>query len=198
MISPEDVCNKALNYLEVTPISSLDENSIAAIRLKSVFDTVRDEVLAGFPWRFATFFEQPDLIADETIPGWAYLYAIPLKCLSIRKVFLDDTVPDPEELDYRQCISPESLRAAIAVNETDPWIEYTRQVTDPKYWTAPFAGAFSLRLAAEVGAVLTGKPEKSTAALQQYVLMISEAKRLDANAEKVDLTKPSSYESARG
>lgn len=202
MITVVDICNKALNYLQARPIQTIDDNTEEAIRCKAVFDIVRDTVLADHEWEFATYFEDElTLIVDETIPGWDYLYEIPLDCLAIRKLFIDDASTDPDPIEHRRCISPDTLEPAIAVNIESPILEYTMQVTDPKYWTTSFAEALSLKLASEIGAPLTGKSELATQALNLYAIRISEAKRLDAgdrNTEETRKTKrTSSYEDSR-
>ena len=197
MISEVDICNKALNYLQAGAISSLEDNTASAIACRAVFDTMRDSVLADYPWGFATFIEVPTLIASEILIGWSYLYATPIKCLSIRKVFIDDASTNPDPIEYRECLSPTTEVKAIAVNYEDPYVEYTRQITDPAIWSVKFADVLSLRLAAEIGARITGKTEAATEAANRYSLSIGEAKRLDGGSKNVSKTKTSSYENAR-
>jgi hypothetical protein len=198
MISDEDICNKALNYLQVKPIQSLDEGSVEAVRCKSVYASVRDAVLRAHNWPFATFFEQPALITSQTVPGWAYLYTYPLKCLAVRKVFIDTASTDPDEIDHRQVVSPQTIKRAIATNIPDPWLEYTRQIVDPVFFDSLFAEALALKLAAEVGPVLTGNTTMSSQAMNLYVNAISEAKRITGQDKRTTKTKVSSYENVRG
>lgn len=197
MISDVEICNIALNYLQAGPISSMEENSPNAEACRTVFDSMRDSVLADHPWGFATFIETPTLIASEILTGWEYLYAKPTKCLAIRKLFLDDSSTDPDPIEYRECISPTTLVAAIAVNYEDPFLEYTRQITDPTLWSMKFAEALSLRLAAQIGERVTGKADTANLLANRYGLALSEAKRQDAKSKNVTKTRTSSYEDVR-
>ena len=197
MISDVDVCNKALNYLQAGKIESLEDNTAPAIACRTVFDTMRDSVLADYPWSFATSIVLPVLIASEVLIGWEYLYAMPLDCLAIRKLFLDDSSTDPEPIEFRECLSPSTEVRAIAVNFEDPYLEYTRQIVDPALWSVKFSDVLALRLAAEIGARITGKQEYATEATNRYGLAISEAKRLDGGSKRVDKVRTSSYEESR-
>jgi hypothetical protein len=162
-----------------------------------VYDATRDGVLADYPWAFATFIEQPTLIASEILVGWEYLYTVPVKCIAIRKLFLDSSSTDPDPIEHRLCISPDTEVAAIATNDADPYLEYTRRVTDPALWSVKFAESLALRLAAAIGERLTGKESIAKTLLDRYSLSISEAKRQDAIAKRTVKTKTSSYEDAR-
>lgn len=197
MLSVEDICNKALNFLEVSPISSIDEGSAEAIRCKSVYDSVRDSVLQDHWWQFATYFESLTAIASETVAGWTYLWVYPVKCITIRKVFLDDGSTNPDAMEYMQCLSPQTFKNAIATNENNPEICYTYQVTDPKHYDPKFVECLALRLAAEIGPAITGNSSKATEAMNRYSLAISEAKRLNAGNKNIVKTEDPSYLTAR-
>jgi hypothetical protein len=197
MISDVDVCNKALNYLQAGSISSLEDNTAKARACLAVFDTIRDSVLADYPWSFATHIEVPELIVDEVLVGWLYLYAIPAKCLAIRKIFVDTSVPNPDPIEYEECVSPSTLKRAVAVNYEDPYMRYTRQIVNPALWSVKFSDAMAMRLAAEIGATITGKQEAATEAANRYGTIVSEAKRLESETKHVEKTRTSSYEDAR-
>jgi len=197
MIVDVDICNKALKYVGADSISSLDDNTANARECKASYDPARDSVLTDFPWEFATFIVQPTLIASETLVGWSYLYALPAKCLAVRKLFIDDSSTNPDPIEHRECISPSTLRRAVAVNFEDPYLEYTHQITDPKLWSTKFADTLALRIAAEIGVRVTGRKEEAAEAANRYSNMVSEAKRLDAASANIKKTKTSSYENAR-
>lgn len=197
MITDVDVCNVALSHLQAGTINTLEDDSANAKTCRNVFDATRDAVMVDYPWAFATFIEIPTLISGEVFIGWSYLYAVPIKCLLIRKLFVDDSSTDPEPIEHRLCISPETLVPAIAVNYEDPYLEYTRLVVDPRQWSVKFAETMALRLAATIGLRLTGKEAIATELANRYNGVISEAKRQDAIAKHTVKTKTSSYEDAR-
>lgn len=99
------IVNKALMFLGVSLITSLDEDSEAANKAAQIFDNTRTSLLRAHWWKFATFVETGALLAQVTTdpvtgivtaptPGWEYLYAYPPKCLMLRRIF-DNTFQDP-------------------------------------------------------------------------------------------------------
>lgn len=197
MITDVQICNIALSHLQAGSIETLDDNTANAKACLTHFDAMRDQVLADYPWQFATFIEVPELIVDEVLIGWSYLYKKPLKCMAIRKLFTDASTNDPEPIDFEECLSPQTLVPAIAVNFPDPYLKYTRQVIDPKIWSVKFGEVLALRLAATIGMRLTGKETLATELLNRYGAAISEAKRQDGQTKKVEKRRHSSYEDAR-
>ncbi len=197
MISEVDVCNRALKYLSAGRIDSLEDNTAKAKACLTVFYSVRDSVLADYPWSFATHILQPTLINSEILVGWLYLYAIPANCLAIRKLFLDTSSTNPDPIEYEECVSPTTLVRAVAVNYEDPYLRYTRQIADPSLWSVKFADVLSMKLAAEIGPEVTGKQEAGTEAAKQYRAMVSEAERLEDSTKHIDKIRTSSYEDIR-
>jgi len=198
MLSVEDICNKALNYLQANFISSIDDGSFEAQRCKGVYDSVRDSVLEEAWWQFAKFSTQPTLLANETVPGWAYLYIIPPKVLAIRNVFIDISSTQPDTIEFEQCVSPIDKLRVIATNIADPWLATTYQVTDPSFYPSKFTECFAMKLAIEICESITGVDTKSRTLLPIYGAQISEAKRLDGQNRKIVKTREPSLLTARG
>lgn len=198
MITVEDICNDALTNLGAGLISSIDDGSTEARQCRAVYDTVRDSVLEEAWWQFATFYSQPDLITSEVIPGWAYLYEMPDKCITARNIFDDTGLTIQPPIEFLQCISPQTNARAIATNVVDPWVEFTYRVTDPSFYSPKFAECLALKLAAKIGYKITGNDASAKAALALYATQISEVKRLNGSAKHVISTVQPSYISVRG
>src|SRR5665213_2846522 len=92
------VINKALQFLAVSQITSLSDDSEAAIQANSVYNGILTAVLRSHWWKFASFVQIPSLLSypafdatnDSTgdpLPGWEYLYAYPTTCVKLRRVF---------------------------------------------------------------------------------------------------------------
>ena len=197
MISDITICNLALSHLGQAPIVSLGEANESARQLSRIYDLTRDTVLRAKDWRFASVKALLVEVADQAIPGWAYIYAYPVKCLCIRKVFYDAESQDPAPIEFETLFIPAINQKAIATNFDDAYIAYTYQVTDPALFDMSFVMAFSFLLAAQVGKPLTGDDNIPKLMLQLYGSLVSDAGRIN-DAEKYIKSNPtSSFEDVR-
>lgn len=215
------VVNKALIFLGVDTIVTLNDDSEAAQKINSVYAGVLDAVLRSHWWKFATFVDNGALLANETTPGWEYLYAYPSQCLMVRRIF-DPTFVDPsifgvgfvqftfdgdfvafydlyKDLLYRfkEVISPITFTKSLASHVTGAAIEYTYRVTDANMWDQYFRDAISYNLAAMVARTLTGNTDLAAQAMQLFNGIVSEAKRLDSQEDRNTHQRMSSYQRAR-
>jgi hypothetical protein len=198
-ITQMDICNLALNNLGSKKITSLTESSQAAIQLSLVYDICRDSVLRDCDWQFATFFASLAAIsgATELVPGYAYIYAYPTKCMRIRKVYSDNESQNPVAEDFRPCLSAATAQKAIACQLSPAYIEYTYQVTDPTLYDSKFVEALSFKLAATVCVILTGSTEKRDKMVKGYADTLSDAKKFNAIEKKDTVEKTSTTVDAR-
>lgn len=81
------IINEGLVRLGVPPLASLADQSAQAISVSSLYDNIRDEVMADFPWVFAI--KQvvlPELfIPDSTkrLKGFEFVYQLPADKLRV-------------------------------------------------------------------------------------------------------------------
>lgn len=196
--STVDIVNKALNHLAVSPIASLTEDSEPAERASAIYESVRDEVLRGWAWGFATKITTLAEISDETVPGYEYLYLYPSNCLRIRKIFEDTSAPDPVGVDFEECISPDTGQRALAASVSPAYVRYTFKVSDPNSYDPVFIECLALKLAANLAHHLTGDKQLGPQLLNIFVGSISEAKRLGSIERHVTDISESSFHQARG
>lgn len=159
-------------------IANIDENSVAAQTAKAVWDYVRDEVLAAFPWNFAK--RRAELSQSTTTPpnGYDYQYAKPASCLKILEVVTesDAHIAFVEEGDYL-------LTDTDNTNES-LYILYTTVVTDVSKWTPPFITAFAYKLAADLGTDLKSIDQNDM--LNKYQLALLEAVAFNQGQEYIE------------
>lgn len=188
MATAVQICNMALSHLGKNSITSLTESTTEAQKCNLFYSQVVDSVLQSAFWNFAKMTEAGTELADETVPGYDFLYQKPSKCLFVRKVF----VPDAEDVNnpdpYEVVMSPTTKQTAIASNLEDAYICYTYQITDPTAFPAIFVEAVALKLAASMAQVLVGDYSLAQRLSQAYSGVMAEARRLNATE---DVAQPS-------
>lgn len=174
MSSIVEICNLALNHIGAKSISSIDESSESARKCKLIYEPIRDAVLRGTSWNFATAVEQLALL-DEELPGWNYLYTEPVRCLKVRKIFNDSTLLDPRPIDHKLLLSPTTKTKSIATDLELAWCEFTYRVTDPNVYDPQFIEALSYRMAASLAQSLAGNIQLGQALLQMSMSISDKA-----------------------
>lgn len=169
-----EVCNLALIHIGQRPIASITEATEGARKCNVVFTTARDAVLRLHPWNFATTVEALTEIADETILGWDYLYALPALCLFARRIDTEDTLDLLPLQEFEVIISPTSAVRAIATDLEGAYLRYTKQVADPTLWDPLFVTALSFYLAAILAVTLCGDKDLSARMTSAYMKSINE------------------------
>lgn len=191
------ICNLALSHLGQSPIVALNEANESARQLSRIYDITKDTVLRGKDWRFASVKAPLAEVADQEIPGWAYIYAYPVKCLCVRKIFYDAESQDPAPIEFETLFIPGINQKVIATNYADAYIAYTYQVIDPALFDMSFVMAFSFLLAAQVGKPLTGNDDIAKLMLQLYGSLISDAGRINDIERYIKSNPTSSFEDVR-
>src|SRR4051812_44204103 len=81
------ISNLALGCVGIgQQIASLSEQSTPAKRCNAVYHQCRQELLRGFPWNFGLKTVPLVLVADQSFPGWSYVYQYPANCLMVRAI----------------------------------------------------------------------------------------------------------------
>lgn len=195
------IANQALGFLgNGTDIASLSEKSNEARACLKYYESCRDEVLAAFPWPFATKIAALALVAIAPNTDWGYSYRYPSDALTLWKIpsgvdrtsargvyaCYDFPAVRIAEIPFR--IVRDSAGKLIYCDLPDATAEYSVRETDPTRFAAAFSNMLALRLASDIAALVTGgDPFKLGAqCFQKYEMKLGEARARAANEEGRD------------
>lgn len=147
-----DIAQQACVFMEVTPISSLDDDGELAQLLKARYDAARDACLEVADWSFASrmvqlstvSFDDPTFVLDPDLP---YSYGLPADCLRIQEIF--------GAANWR--IDADVLRADVPAPLR---LRYTAKVVNEERLPAEFRLAIAYRLAAILAPRFTSTQSK--------------------------------------
>lgn len=154
------VMNAALNELGIKPITAFTDNTLSARTGNVMFSDVLEEVLAGYPWRFARGQVQINRVPETAPKPWQTVWALPASALNVRQVFQDD---------YPIAFDVFGRKVALDVPETTTSTiraEVTLSVS-PDAWPGYFRRAFIQHLAAALCMPLT-QDERFSLQLREY------------------------------
>lgn len=176
MASDIEICNIALSRVAHTqPIVSFTEKSKAAELCSVFYATLRELVLADFPWPFA---ESTVALADvgSPDPGWAYRYRYPADCLKVRDIIqpgwrrsLASEMQIPFKIGY------DGGGRVIHTDQPEAAVRFTFRVEDSTFFDPLFADALAWRLAMDLALPLSSKQELQQFATQQYEMAMTKA-----------------------
>jgi hypothetical protein len=173
--SPADICNLALAHLGEAPITSLDEDTLAARACALHYETTRDELLRSHRWNFAS--ARAVLSRLEAIPafGWAYAFALPtdfLRALDVNDEEAGDLTSGEWQIEGRNLLTDWDEVSLV----------YIRQIEDVSQFDALFVQAFALKLAVYLSETIRGTTGKTAELMQAYERITGPlARRVDAN-----------------
>lgn len=175
------ICNLALSAVGTrSSIASMTEDSVEARECNLHYTPALEAVLASAHWNFARKQGTATLLKDGSIvgttnpppPPWLYEYGYPDDCLGVRYVL--------PQLASAQGVVPGSVpvesvasapvyfimssdtdqsgndRNVLLTNQPQAILVYTKRITNPNLFDAPFVDAFALYLASRVAFQLTG------------------------------------------
>ncbi|KEX95167.1 hypothetical protein HA62_29795 [Pseudomonas putida] len=176
MSSDIEICNVALSRVAHTqPIVSFTEKSKAAELCAVFYTTLRDLVLADFPWPFA---ESIVNLADigSPAPGWAYRYRYPASCLKVRDIIQPgQRRPLTADLQIPFKIGYDTGGKVIHTDQPEAGVRFTFRVEDSTFFDPLFADALAWRLAMDLALPLSSKPDLQAFANQQFQLAMTKA-----------------------
>jgi hypothetical protein len=185
MVSTVDICNRALQKLGHTRITSLADDTKAARECSGAYDLVRDAVFRDHPWN--ALVARASLAKLSTAPAWGFAnqFQWPTDCLRVIEV---NTRLD-WQVEGRRILTDESAPLEI---------RYLRQETDPAQYDLLLVEALASRLAAELAEPLTQSNTKKEAAERQYLEVLARARRADAQEGAPQKLTRSTWLEARG
>ena len=151
MATPTDICNMAISRLGQPKINDIGENSAAAIACRDHFEPVRDALLRGHPWNFATV--RADLAEGATPEyGWSRSFTLPDDFLRLNTV---------NGVEASRCEADYSLTFRTIYSNADTLqVTYVKQVEDTTLFDPLFVEAFVLKLAAAIAPSIADPTEK--------------------------------------
>lgn len=185
MASRTSMSNRALSKLGQPRVNNIATTDTKAARtINEMYDTVRDAVLAAYPWNFAG--KRATLAPDADAPdwGWNYAYTMPSDFLALTEI---DTDPD-YEFEGGKILTDEG---------TILYIKYTAQITDEGSFSPLFTEAFATRMAFEGCEEITQSNTKKAAFGQEYEASLKQAYQLDAKENPIKDLEDDDWVTAR-
>ena len=200
MASKVDIANFALNSIGATTISSLSENTKAAIVINQRFDSVRDSVFRSHPWN--SLITRATLSQDRSAPnfGYTYQYVLPTDpyCLRVLE-FSNGTLTYPMDNMTSTDGSPVFVIEGrkLLTNEGTVKIKYIGQVTDTTQYDSSLIDTLAARLAHEVCYAITGSTSLTNTTYSLYQEKLKEARFVDATEGAPQRIEASDFIEAR-
>lgn len=209
-----DICNRALYRVgSKVRLSSLDTSTSEEGKACSfLYAQVRDEVLASFPWAFATKRVTLAPLSGVTRSGWAYAFDLPADCVAPLYVFtgvrrgapISGTGPSgysPVGVSglntYTAGGAAQPIPFAVESNDAGdgrlflcdlpaPELAYVARVTAVVGFPPLFVDAVAWKLAAELALGLPVKPQLEQQCLARYQAALARAGAAEFRGQQED------------
>lgn len=160
-------------------ITSLSDATPEAEQVNLVFNDVRDMVLREHPWKFARKYATPAYLVGDAPGNWEYMYTYPSDALRIIRI-VNPVGDDAPPVRFEVARNKDDIKV-ILTNQSEPTLEYTKQVTDTELFDPQFVTAFAYRLSQYIAMPLTG--DRSIMADMKTLAdtELNKARAIDAN-----------------
>lgn len=192
--SETDIVNRALRLLKANRITSLTDGSSNANAAKDVFKEVRDDLLRGHNWNFAT--KRQKLAQSSTAPTFEFDNAYPVPSDWIRTVSVHDNDAGAGTVLYRE--EEVDDQGVILSSADELWIRYIYRVTDPNRMAADFRTAFAYALALAIPGVSNLSAAREDALEKRATRRLRKAKHSDATGSVPERRPLGSWVTSRG
>lgn len=155
------IASRALLFLGEKTITALDDGGSEKGEVVSgIYPTVRDSMIAGYPWRFSM--KKQQLSQDVTAPlsEWPYSYAMPADNITGGVQELRETAATLEPPYRRFEVYGSTSGEKLYTDLTTAWLDY-QFTPDEANWPAHFAHLMALALAAHMCDALTDSTTKA-------------------------------------
>lgn len=171
--SATTIANRALFFCGINKrIAALTDATPEARAIREVYDSVLEESLRKWPWKFAT--QRAILAENATAPLHTRekSFALPVTCLYLLP-------PDPEA-DFTQRDWQIEGRNIITNFSDPPEIRFIAREEDPNVMTPDFRKAFACEIARAVAPALTNSTQKVQKLTEDCAMFWAEAQMADA------------------
>lgn len=186
MSSKVEICNMAIAHCRGSSILNLNEGSTEAENCKLFYDSCRKNLIESYEWRFTNKVAGLALLTEEP-DKWAYSYAYPSDCLSIRRLIPEYsvTIGNNNEILYRNeyfnqrelelsgikvpyevAINDDGSQA-IWTNETNAYVQYDFDQTNTGRFPQAFVVALAHLLASYIAVPIMGNEAGSKKSIEQ-------------------------------
>lgn len=181
MATEIDICNRALQKLGASRITSLHDQSVNARACLTAYFVCRDQLLRTHPWNFAI--QRFQLAASTTAPAFGPTVSYPLPTGWMR-VLAPDKLQNFNNRDW-------IIEAGcILTSDSAPLdVRCVMKIEDTNLMDVTFREALASKLALELCESLTQSNVKKQACADDFKNAISEAKKANA-IEKVPQSAP--------
>jgi len=167
MSSNVEICNIALSRIGDTLITDLNENSKQARTCKLLYEPERDLLLHSHYWNFAMKRKSLAQLSEAPDFEYDYQYQLPTDYLRDRELY---------ESTANYVIEGDRL----LINEDVVYLKYIARITDPNKFNPAFLICLALKMGAELSIRLADSKTLKKLTLQEYLMQIREAYRLNA------------------
>lgn len=215
-MSEATICNLALGRLHIgQAIGALADTGTVATLCARFYHQCRQEVLRAFPWSFASTAEALAQEADQTYPGWRYVYGYPVSALRLWSVSDSSGIRSTVsyygtrasretydqslrfQMPFKVALRADHAGRVILSDMPTAYGFFTYNVTNTAVYPPDFNSVLAWRLAMEVGGPLKAKRELISDATQQYIAWMSRASATDMNEGRDDVASESESISCR-
>ncbi len=165
------ICCRALDFLGMAPIVSLDDGTTPANLCKRNFPMARDAVLRGYAWNCATRRARLASLAQTPEWGFAFQYQLPPDCVRVVNVRDDVLYNITWRVEGRSILTD-------AAGPLD--VRYVARPDDAAALDDLLAEAVAARLAADIAFAATSNATRAADMARLAEARLAEARRIDA------------------
>lgn len=165
MASKVDLINRGLTKLNAKRLTSINDGTKNSADANAVYDGILEEVLASFPWNFATRRVTLARLAAAPLYRYDFQFRIPPepKCLKVWEAVADNQTPTKLYV-----IEGDDEGQLLLTNFTAIDIKFTVKVIDTERYSPWFVESFVTRLSAELAYPVTGKRALKESLMKEY------------------------------
>jgi hypothetical protein len=188
------IANMALTMLGADTITAFTDSTEQARAMTAVYDYIRTDMLAEYPWSWAIKRDQldaeVDIAGDAVEPEYGYSYQFDLPADYVR--ILEVSTGSVVITNYR--IEGDKILA----DYDEIYVKYIAEVADDAITDLQFANAFATRLAAELAYKLTSNSTLASNLAEMAMLKLSKAKAANAQeSNSIDAVDADEWELGR-
>lgn len=168
MASQVQIVNLAYGKFGALTIQTITEATPQARAAAVLWDSVRDELISSYPWKFAikrTTLDTPDATTPEF--EYDYQYTLPADCLKVWEL-------------YNTTSNYVVEGGLLLCSDEEIYLKYGAKITDVSLYPSAFVASFAAKLAAELCPKRSDNKQLRVSLLQEFELTISHAYKLDA------------------
>ena len=151
MASTVSICNQAINLVGGNRIAAIGEGSDESDACQDVYEDLRDFVLEGADWTFAT--KRYILLPEAGTPDWGYNYQFTKTPEILRVINISD---NPDKLNGESNLDWRMEDNLIMTDATKIYIKAVRRVEDPSKFSAGFVQSFVYKIASHLSIPIAG------------------------------------------